>query len=653
MEPRSHPWNEQTIENVTAGLPPSAAFVGVNAQDFASRAEYYDAVRRLLIAPDVPRSGGNERERLAHREYELGLDLAHDGQLEEACSAYRVALKLGPGGNGPYVIQYSLGRALDELERHEEALAAFDRAAAGEGSGRLRTEFLVWIQEWRARDLLLLGRLDDALEAYDHVAVLEPGGRAEGLRGSALTHLGRWEEALVAYDRSIAADPDNAALHRSRATVLMVLGRNDDARTAIGRSLTIDPADAAAKARTGQILVQLGNWDEAVEACNDALDVDPECREAHRCRNEALLLAGRYEDVRTGRALQGTDHIMDLIVSAVADLAAGDVDSAAAGFAEAVDVDEPVPWTGRFEQSRCIALAGAHRVDEAVERLEALSADCRFRLPVRWFDVLVEIGLEGAVRLREAALLPPAAPSPSAVLVHAIEMTIRGHPTHLIDKPTDFAAVWVELAKDRGIAPNAAALVRWEVLPVFPRPDQRYSLPWFFLRPLGAPVLGWLVRAVRNRAEPGVWKTPGFYGPGKGAKFGVFIDESARWFSTSGGTHNDAKLRNLDLKDPLVDFGPHRLVSTRRATREDGAGARPWRRIEVPTFERVWTTPKDARPDRMLWDTERPRQFFDWEKLLLGMGALLGLAKVDDFPPPLSSSAALELVAKYSGDSGY
>ena len=87
---------------------------------------------------------------------------------------------------------------LQELGRHEEALASYDKALA------LKPDFVDALNN-RASALIELKRFEEALASYDRMlAIRPPYFEALYNRGIALGELGRHAEALASYDRALA-----------------------------------------------------------------------------------------------------------------------------------------------------------------------------------------------------------------------------------------------------------------------------------------------------------------------------------------------------------------------------------------------------------------------------------------------------------------
>ncbi len=129
------------------------------------------------------------------------------------------------------------------LQRPKEALAAYEQAEAF-GADAV-------IKAGRAEALKALGRLDEALAAYDATVeehpedVVAKKGRAEALKA-----LGRLDEALAAYDATVKEHPGDVVAKEGRAEALKALGRLDEALAAYDAIVKEHPGDVVAKSWT-------------------------------------------------------------------------------------------------------------------------------------------------------------------------------------------------------------------------------------------------------------------------------------------------------------------------------------------------------------------------------------------------------------------
>jgi Flp pilus assembly protein TadD len=202
---------------------------------------------------------------------------AFRGQLGKAqTEADVLAGQLGPGSPIPLV---ELGHALEIAHRYDEALAAYDRAAAmaprdklGPLTGGMRAARwgeLDWAeprlsealrrdprdaQAWHALGLvrLQLGNASGAEQAYRSGLLADPEA-LENRVGLATLALARGDlaGALVQYDAIVSRRPRLADAHLGRSYALIGLGRLADAEAALDEAarLGADPRVVAAQRR--------------------------------------------------------------------------------------------------------------------------------------------------------------------------------------------------------------------------------------------------------------------------------------------------------------------------------------------------------------------------------------------------------------------
>ena len=127
------------------------------------------------------------------------------------------------------------GNAFYGLKRHDEALAAYDKAIA------LKPDLEgAWFA--RGNILTVFRRYDEAFAAYGRSLLLKPD-LAEGWlgRGGVFSALKRHEEALEAYDKALALKSDLEGAWTARGNVLTELKRYDEAFTAYDKAFVLDP----------------------------------------------------------------------------------------------------------------------------------------------------------------------------------------------------------------------------------------------------------------------------------------------------------------------------------------------------------------------------------------------------------------------------
>jgi len=184
---------------------------------------------------------GQEEEALGkvsvHILLKKGVVLAGLDRHEEALEAFDKALEI----NLDYADAWSnKGVVLAGLDRYEEALAACDKAL------EINPDFAnAWYN--KGVDLAGLDRDEEALAAYDKALKINPDFvNAWSNKGAALGRLDRHEEALAAYDKALKINPDYTDAWYNKGAALRHLDRNEEALVAFDKALEINPDDAEA-----------------------------------------------------------------------------------------------------------------------------------------------------------------------------------------------------------------------------------------------------------------------------------------------------------------------------------------------------------------------------------------------------------------------
>ena len=184
----------------------------------------------------------------AHSRYERGTAFIRDGAYNNARATLSRAVQLAPGYVPAYV---RLAEACTELDDHQcaqDALNTVDTLAPDER--RLSDQDRVRVRAVRA---LMLRRVDDVVAEYDRLTKLKPSDSGAWL------DLGRAQDAAAqpvlaraSFDRAIQLDPENAAAHLRRATVVSQVGEKEEALKAFARAeeLYRKTADAEGIAET-------------------------------------------------------------------------------------------------------------------------------------------------------------------------------------------------------------------------------------------------------------------------------------------------------------------------------------------------------------------------------------------------------------------
>jgi serine/threonine-protein kinase len=251
----------------------------------------------------------------------LGVALADLNRFEQALAAYDRAVALKPDYAQGH---YNRAVVLQQLSRSTEALAAIDRALAvqwNDPQSHLQ----------RCAVLTALNRRDEALEAatealhqrpdfsaalYRRATLLEEKGRTAEAKADldhaaamnvidvtavtdrveALLRLGRTEEALALSDRLVAQRRDSADAYLTRGLVLQHLKRNAEALAAVDKAITLRPEYAGAHYNRGFLLERLQRPAEALPSYERALALRPDYFDALVNRGGVLRGMGRLQE---------------------------------------------------------------------------------------------------------------------------------------------------------------------------------------------------------------------------------------------------------------------------------------------------------------------------------------------------------------------
>lgn len=202
------------------------------ARDYADPATHY----RAILAR-------NPACWMAHNN--LGILLAEQGRVEQACAHYEEALRLRPGYGEAH---HNLGAALARLGRLPEALQHYEASL-------------------RAKP--------DAIESLHNM-------------GNVLVKLGRVPEAVARYELALRLEPDYAAARNNLGKALLLLDRVPEALLQLEEAARRRPADPRSHASLAEALLRARRVAEAVERLELALQLapgDPElCRELDEAR---------------------------------------------------------------------------------------------------------------------------------------------------------------------------------------------------------------------------------------------------------------------------------------------------------------------------------------------------------------------------------
>jgi tetratricopeptide (TPR) repeat protein len=158
-------------------------------------------------------------------------------------------------------------------------------------------------QAWeRGKGLRTQGRHQEALAAFERAVHLDPSDpRYCNSKGLALHEMKRYLEALAAYDDAVELNPTYALAWNGRGNVLWDLKRYEDALSSYKRAIDADPKAAYAWGNTGAALRHLGQRQAALDAYNHALTLSPKLAYAWNYKIALLDELGREAEADEAR----------------------------------------------------------------------------------------------------------------------------------------------------------------------------------------------------------------------------------------------------------------------------------------------------------------------------------------------------------------
>jgi tetratricopeptide (TPR) repeat protein len=209
--------------------------------------------------------------------------------------------------------------------------------------------------------------------------------------GSALRRLGRLEEALKAYDKALMLKPEDAELWKDLGKVLMQAKRPGEAALSFQQALKFDPRLLEAANDGGYLLFDLDRYDEALACFNLADAVRPNHADTAHMRALCLARMRRFDEalVENNRALTLNPNNADTHNNLGTVLQAfGRHDEALVHFDEALTLQ---PNSILAMNNKAASLSELHRFDEsfaAYDRSMAIEPD---NAGARWNLALLQM----------------------------------------------------------------------------------------------------------------------------------------------------------------------------------------------------------------------------------------------------------------------
>ena len=173
-----------------------------------------------------------------------------------------------------------VGLSYMEINRFEEATAAFERAASFADEDSIEAQE-AWVNKGVAHGQL--EEFDQAIGAYEEALRIddesEHAATAETNLAYALWEFGRTEEALEHAERAVEIDPRFPQAWYNRGFFLSERGLTEDALNAFDNAIRLGMRNADILEEKAQALEELGREEEAQEAIEQAEEIRAEAEE--------------------------------------------------------------------------------------------------------------------------------------------------------------------------------------------------------------------------------------------------------------------------------------------------------------------------------------------------------------------------------------
>ena len=217
--------------------------------------------------------------------HNLAVTLQRGHRYAEALRAHEQASVIGLDAADAH---YNRGNTLQSLGRIDDALAAYQAALQREPLHPLALHDLARLR-WR------LGHTDFDAETRRAVALAPQQATASGVLGQLFRQAGRFEEAVPCFREALRRDPSNPGFLDGLGSCLVRLGAVDTGLTSHREALAMAPTDPEILSNLCTSLLVAGRPDEALAIACQACELAPAHQRALALRGLARRLLGLPE----------------------------------------------------------------------------------------------------------------------------------------------------------------------------------------------------------------------------------------------------------------------------------------------------------------------------------------------------------------------
>jgi tetratricopeptide (TPR) repeat protein len=216
----------------------------------------------------------------------LGIAFLDHGQTDEAIGQFQEAIRLTPDFAEAY---YNLGNALLRKGQTDEAISHYQEAI------RLKADYAL-AHNNLGDALLKKGQTIEAISQFQEAIHLKPDfAEAHNNLGDAFLDQGQTDEAISQYQQVVRLKPDFAPTHYNLGNALLKKGQNNDAISQFQEVIRLKPDFAPAHYNLGNAFFNQGRIDEAISQFQEAIRVDPDYTLARKNLAKAVELKSNVQ----------------------------------------------------------------------------------------------------------------------------------------------------------------------------------------------------------------------------------------------------------------------------------------------------------------------------------------------------------------------
>lgn len=225
-----------------------------------------------------------------------GFALAELDKHDEAIKAYDHAIELDPLC---FLAIYNKANLLMRMNYDDKAIQLFARVLeiTDDIISKNPNDFLIW--RTKGITLLDLERADNALECLNKaISINSKDNYSWSNKGIALFELGKYHEAIDCYEKALDLNPRDYNTWNNKAFAYGALEMHDAELECHDKVLELDPSDVHVWNNKAFVLENLDRFEEALQCLQQSIEIDPNYLETWLRKGEIMLSLHRFYDAK-------------------------------------------------------------------------------------------------------------------------------------------------------------------------------------------------------------------------------------------------------------------------------------------------------------------------------------------------------------------